>query len=70
MFSLDKHEKQISLLERKQDEESQERDEVLKKINDLVAERDKHYNLQNKLFKADLDTVKFEIKTLIERKEM
>ena len=36
----------------------------------MVGQRDKHYNLQNKLFKADLDTIKFEIKTLVERKEI
>lgn len=39
-------------------------------MNDLITDRDKQFTLQNKLFRADLDTLKFEMKGLVEKKDV
>ena len=62
--TIEKHEKQIYILEKK--EGNDEKTEGIKKlISDIIGERDRHYTLQNKIFKTDLDTLKIELKTLV-----
>ena len=62
--TIEKHEKQIYILEKK--EGNDEKTEGIKKlISDIIGERDRHYTLQNKIFKTDLDTLKIQLKTLV-----
>ena len=65
--AIEKHEKQLSILSKR--EGNEDNSECIKKlIGEIIGERDRHYTLQNKIFKTDLDTLKVELKTLVEKK--